>query len=346
MLNYYFLYLDIQLYHFMNHSDLYSLLPSLFDLFDYIPSSGIWNIVMKHCWNKCFGHLKESKENPQDYQIENLPTNLYNIRIKECLNTTQTATKFAFGILGGYVWKFKFEEKLDTSNFNKLSKEYYSRLNTKNCISSDKHEIIDTNENNLDNDLDSDELNSKNDEMNKKAYDLNLHLFSSDMGIIHELFQNAIKNATDYNFKEKVSLNNGSIRWQVDIDDEKLKLQVFKTAKDSNESSQDPTPTEDIKTEKIEDEIKNGDNLICTKDAKIEKIEDGIKNGDKLICTKDTKIEKIKGYFHEIIASSLLNDNDIVILTRIGLYIFHFSEYNESIYLNYFYSMKLISTND
>src|SRR5436190_18034766 len=61
---------------------------------------------------------------------------------------------------------------------------------------------------------------------------------------------------------------------------------------------------------------------------------------------KNIRIEKIEKYFHEIIASSLLLNNDIVILTKIGLYIFHFNEYEKSIYLNYFYSMKLITPKD
>ena len=61
MLNNCFL-LDIQLYNFMNHSDLYSLLPSLFDLFDYIPNNGIWNFVMEYCWKECLDRLKENDQ--------------------------------------------------------------------------------------------------------------------------------------------------------------------------------------------------------------------------------------------------------------------------------------------
>ncbi|RGB28675.1 hypothetical protein C1646_673049 [Rhizophagus diaphanus] len=45
-------------------------------------------------------------------------------------------------------------------------------------------------------------------------------------------------------------------------------------------------------------------------------------------------------YNHMLIASSLFNNNDIVILTTFGILIYTFSENNKSIILNYFYFMK------
>jgi hypothetical protein len=44
---------------------------------------------------------------------------------------------------------------------------------------------------------------------------------------------------------------------------------------------------------------------------------------------------------HKLIASSIFNNNDIVILTTFGLLIYTFSEINKSISLNYFYFMKI-----
>jgi hypothetical protein len=46
-------------------------------------------------------------------------------------------------------------------------------------------------------------------------------------------------------------------------------------------------------------------------------------------------------YFHKLIAGSIFNNNDIVILTTFGILIYTFSENNKSISLNYFYFMKI-----
>src|SRR4051794_7445516 len=111
MLNYYFLYLVIQLSNFMKYSALYSLLPSLFDLIDHIPNSGIWKFVIKYCWKEFLDRLKKDYQLPTEYQIGSLPKLPNNIQIKECLEMdTQTTTKYAIGTLDGYLWKFKFEE--------------------------------------------------------------------------------------------------------------------------------------------------------------------------------------------------------------------------------------------
>src|ERR1051325_6010483 len=90
VLNYYHhLYLDFQLYNFMNYSALYSLLPSLFDLFDHIPSNKIWNSIMKYCWKECLDCFRKDSQ----------PLVFKRIFIKEYLEKDETTTKYAFGIL-------------------------------------------------------------------------------------------------------------------------------------------------------------------------------------------------------------------------------------------------------
>src|SRR5688572_17466011 len=98
----FFYYSDVQLYNFMSHlgCDLYPLLPSLFDLFDYIPSGGIWDSIIKYHWKECLDYLENNSELP----AESLPT---------VPNNIQVINKYAFGILDEYVWKIKFENKLD-----------------------------------------------------------------------------------------------------------------------------------------------------------------------------------------------------------------------------------------
>src|SRR5688572_18951099 len=99
---YYCFYLDIQLFNFMNYSALYPLLPSLFDLFDYIPSSGTWDSVMRYYWKEFLDHY----QSPMEYQ-----TGLNNIQIKKCSetndlippntpNNTQTTTKHTKYVFG------------------------------------------------------------------------------------------------------------------------------------------------------------------------------------------------------------------------------------------------------
>src|SRR3954470_10242975 len=127
MLNYYFFYLDTQISSFMNYSALYTLLPSLLELFDYIPNKGIWNSAMRNCWKGCLTHLKTNDQLPEEYREEDkikkiVGTLPYNIQIRECLEKgKKTTTKYAFGVLDGYVWKLKFEEKMHFSNQNELS---------------------------------------------------------------------------------------------------------------------------------------------------------------------------------------------------------------------------------
>jgi hypothetical protein len=58
-----------------------------------------------------------------------------------------------------------------------------------------------------------------------------------------------------------------------------------------------------------------------------------------LICTRNEKIN-LKDVIG-IIGIKLINDGDIIILTEIGLLIYHFNESKKSISLNYFYYMRL-----
>ncbi|GBC27656.2 hypothetical protein GLOIN_2v1874143 [Rhizophagus irregularis DAOM 181602=DAOM 197198] len=192
---------DIQLYNFMD-SGLCSLLPSFSSLFDYTTSNGIWDSVMKSCWKKCLSRLKKDKE---DNQLPN------NIQIKECL-----ATQYAFGILDGHVWKFKFEEKVE-ENFDEL---LLSNENSNVPIT----ENLDENDKIIHNECD----DSK--KIDKKTYEhLNLHLFNPYMGAIHELFQ-AVKYDKEIDADNKeidTEDKKNTIKWKIKINDEEMKLQVF-----------------------------------------------------------------------------------------------------------------------
>jgi hypothetical protein len=55
------------------------------------------------------------------------------------------------------------------------------------------------------------------------------------------------------------------------------------------------------------------------------------------------KVENFKSYSHFIYGMKFLNDSDIIILTEMGLLIYHYNENNKSIYLNYFYYIDLSS---
>ena len=139
----------------MEDSDLYSLLPSLFDLFDYEPDSGFLDSIMEKSWQECLNSLEKSNQ----LLIESDQTR-GKIQIEECWEKdNKTKAKYTFRTLGEYVWKFKFEEKLS------------DELNNKN----DK--IID-------------DFDKKMHDLN-----LHLFSPYIDMDIMHELFQKAITNA-------------------------------------------------------------------------------------------------------------------------------------------------------
>src|SRR4051794_10917686 len=265
-------FLDTQLYNFMNHSALYPLLPTLFDLFNHIPSSGIWNSVIKYCWKECLYRLKMD-DRMMEGQIEYSSVLPNIIQIKEYLKKDTTKYKCAFGILDGYVWKFKFEGKLKKVNFSKS--EENSKLSIKNWSVYGENEIIESwnaylgfDEVNYEIDkifdenemfesqnicFDSDTvIDDKRGDFDKY---LNLHLFNPDMNTIHELFQNAMANAITSNFDGKAELYNDLIKWEAEIDNETMNLQVFKKFKNSGEWRLDPICKTSIRIGKIEDAI-------------------------------------------------------------------------------------------
>ncbi|PKC51096.1 hypothetical protein RhiirA1_484567, partial [Rhizophagus irregularis] len=141
------------------------------------------------------------------------------------------------------------------------------------------------------------------DDDDKKTYKLlNIHLY---MDTVSTLFQKATTNDDDSEKELTVSTEN-LIKWDIRVDDGKIKLEVFKKGK-----------------------------LIS---MRIENYHYPYKSDDDFRNN------------HKLIASSLFNNNnnnDIVILTTFGILIYTFSENNKSsendksIFLNYFYFMKL-----
>src|SRR5947209_7904398 len=106
----------------MNHSCLYFLLPSLFDLFDHSDIS-----IMKYSWEECLEILKESNQLPKEIKkiSETLPRI---IQIKE-----NDGAKYAYGILDGYVWKFEFE-KISFVKFNDEEDEEDDKISINNSL--------------------------------------------------------------------------------------------------------------------------------------------------------------------------------------------------------------------
>src|ERR1051325_1316806 len=91
----------------MNHPGLYPLLPSLSPLFK------------EYCWKECLDRLKGNVQLQTDSLLVHP-------------NTIQTTTKYVFGVLDGYVWKIKFEEKMKFSNSDELNindEKSYDHLN-------------------------------------------------------------------------------------------------------------------------------------------------------------------------------------------------------------------------
>jgi hypothetical protein len=165
----------------------------------------------------------------------------------------------------------------------------------------------------------SDELNSEDDKnddekINKNSYEhLNIHSSNSCMKTVSILFQKAIKiswNDIDDNEKELQVLTKNLIKWEIRAYNSKIVLQVFKKITASNEQDSEW----DLKP-------------ICEKTE------------NYYYPYKDFGSEKFN--FHEIIASSLFSNNDIVILTTFGILIYYFSENNKIISLNYFYHMNV-----
>ncbi|EXX52921.1 hypothetical protein RirG_248730 [Rhizophagus irregularis DAOM 197198w] len=209
-----------------------------------------------------------------DKEIKYCWNNKYKNSFNQTLfdKSTYYQTKYVFGILNERVWKSKFDEKMSKTNF-----------------SSEK----------------SDELNKENNKIVECDEYLNVHSFNLyNMDTVSTLFQEAIANDRE----ESIELTGNLIKWyiHINIDDGKIKLEVFKKINTKWESISTRTENFPYKFKK--------------------------------------SYEK-----HELIASSLLNNDDIVILISFGILIYTFSENNKSsenekssekvksIFLNYFY---------
>ncbi|RIA84196.1 hypothetical protein C1645_832643 [Glomus cerebriforme] len=60
-----------------------------------------------------------------------------------------------------------------------------------------------------------------------------------------------------------------------------------------------------------------------------------------LICTRIENFNENINIYYDIYGIKLFNNNDVLIITSIGIFIYHFNENNNSISLNYFYYLKL-----
>ncbi|RGB32851.1 hypothetical protein C1646_743692 [Rhizophagus diaphanus] len=246
------------------------LCPLLFPLFSNIPSSGFWDSIMENCREKCLDHLKQYDQLPKKYF--NLP------------NSIRAASKYAYGILDGNVFKIDLEKLI--SNVNSLLK------NSDELNNSESNDIVGYWY--FDNDF----------KINKKTYEtyetLNVHLLSSYiMDTVHALFQEVIP---DSGHKERII-------WSYNNDDynDKIELQVFRDL--------------------ICTKLKNNQSFMCTEVENFEPL---------FICTKVKNLEPL------LIKAKLINSN-IITLTDMGLFIYHFNENDKSISLNYYYYMDFIS---
>ncbi len=141
------------------------------------------------------------------------------------------------------------------------------------------------------------------DDDDKETYKyLNLYSFDIYMDTVSTLFQKAITNGViSISKKESIESTVNLIKWDIHVVDGKIILAVLN--KHNTEW-----------------------NLI---DRRIENYHYPYKYYDEIENS------------HKLIASSLFNNNDIVILTTFGILIYTFSENNKSISLNYFYFIDL-----
>jgi hypothetical protein len=163
----------------------------------------------------------------------------------------------------------------------------------------------------------SDESNNENDKIidcdddekiNEKTYDhLNIHSFNSCMDTVHRLFQKATKDGYHFHCEQEELIQN-LIKWRIRIKDEKIELEFFKKNNANNEWDLIHTKIEDYSVFRYYNHHNYHVRIM-----------------------------------HKIIASLLFNNNDIIILSTFGILIYHFSENNKSISLNYFYKFTLCS---
>ncbi|EXX53259.1 hypothetical protein RirG_245710 [Rhizophagus irregularis DAOM 197198w] len=169
---------DTQLYNFMKHPGLNPLLLSLFSLFDDVSSSEIWNSIMEDFWKEFLKQLKENNKLPNEYNGKKLPI------LPILFDYT---TKYAFGILDGFIWKIKF----------KFDKRF-----------SLKH---------------SNELNGENDESWNVKCDYTYEYLS--ILLYTDTIYAFIKKAKSY--KDEHELIQDLIKWKIKIENEKIKLEVL-----------------------------------------------------------------------------------------------------------------------
>jgi hypothetical protein len=264
----------------MNIPELYTLLlPDELIHDDVLLSNEIWNSTMESCWKECLNNLKKHYQLQKDDQSTTIPPFIFDI-----------TTKYTFGILNGYVWKVKLEERISKTNLpcennDKLDNEIIAKgLDSEYSSSDDEAKV---------------RCDVKNNDMYKY---LNIYLFNPYMDTISAIFQefSDIKE-----LRTKQVLIQNSIKWVIKSTGGGLKLLIFKK-------------------------------IIINK-----------RNRWKLICMRIDKFnvqeyydldEFYKRFLH---GNKLLSDNDILILTKIGLFIYHFNENNKFISLNYFYYMNL-----
>ncbi|GBC03030.1 hypothetical protein RclHR1_04950002 [Rhizophagus clarus] len=274
---------DIQSYNFINIPQLYTLLfPDELIHDDVLLSNRIWYSIIEYGWKECLNHLKMHHQ-LQEYQPDSLtfPPFIFDIK-----------TKCAFGILNGYIWKVKLEEKiskmyLSFENHNELSNEIIIKgLDSEESSSDDESDKI----------IDSNMYSSAK---NKELYKcLNIYLFNPYVDTINAIFQEF---SDIRELKTKQVLIQSSIKWVIKSTGGELKLLIFK------------------------------------------KININKRNKCKLICMRVDKFNAQEYDIHRrfLHGIKLLSENDILILTKIGLLIYHFNEKNKFISLNYFYYMNL-----
>jgi hypothetical protein len=175
---------------------------------------------MKHCWKECLNRLKENKENIKllDYMLEYNRLKEFEKKDKlpdymlESNSYFHITTKYAFGVLDGYICKIKLEEEISKmnfslENFDKIIKDY------------------------KDNDL---KINKETYEKHKR---LKIHLVDP-IDTIRELFQEVKSDYTREDTELESAQN--SIKWKILIERisysslHEIKLQVFKKTNDNN----------------------------------------------------------------------------------------------------------------
>ncbi|PKY60008.1 hypothetical protein RhiirA4_483241, partial [Rhizophagus irregularis] len=208
-----------------------------------------------------------------------------------------------------YCWNNKYKNRFNQTLFDEPTDEQKNLVFGSVWKSKFKEKMTETNFSSKN----SDELNKENnkiiecddDDKIKETYEnINIHSF---MDTVSTLFQKVIsdyysKKITNDSDSKKKSTGN-LIKWDICVGDSKIDLAVSTISNHNTEGNL----------------IKRTDNYYCP--YKYPR-SDGLYND------------------HEIIASSLFNNNDIVILTTFGILIYTFSENNKSISLNYFYFMK------